>query len=232
MTAFTLHPCHLFPPPILASSSLHSPILFYITPKGRSPRLFPLQASALVYSFCTTSWLLLLLLALLLLFLLLRLPLSSLRSLLLCFCLCSSGYVRYLLASRCVSPFTPSPSCLPFVLLFETGPDAPFVFVEWTRRQQRRKMRAKEIENTGEGKREKLRIERERVRLTKKDCKREEEEKHNLSEACLDTRDAGSNSTVGSGFTKFAISWIVLVLKSFPSRHSSSTPFLLRLIPI
>lgn len=85
-------------------------------------------------------------------------------------------------------------------------------------------MRTRGIENMGEGKREKLRIERERIRLTEEDCKREEEEEHNLSEACLDTRDAGPNSTVGSGFTKFAISWIVLVLKSFPSRATLRQP--------
>lgn len=58
--------------------SVHSPIPFCITPKGRSPRLFPLQApSASVCSLCSTSRLLLLLVALPLLFLLLRPPSSS-----------------------------------------------------------------------------------------------------------------------------------------------------------
>jgi hypothetical protein len=56
-----------------------------------------------------------------------------------------------------------------------------------------------------------------------------------LSEACPDTRDAGSNSSVGSGFTKLAISWIVLSsLEAVPSSrqtlHRQSRSVSLRLV--
>jgi len=91
----------------------------------------------------------------------------------------------------------------------------------WSSKRERRavSVRERERETRRENKREKLRAERETLGRRRGRLEKERREAH-LSEACLDTRDAGSNSTVGSGFTKLAISWIILILKP------SSAPFL------
>jgi len=172
MTTFTLHPCHLSPPIHPRLFFVHSPIPFCITPKGRSPRLFPLQAAALVCSLCTTSRLLLLLLTSLLFFLLLRPPSLSLSlspSLSLSFSPSSLLRFRLRLSSlRSVSPCLEmrfSFCSLPFLPALRSPPSspvAPFVFVERTRRRERRKMCARGIESTRERKREENYEQRER----------------------------------------------------------------------
>lgn len=163
--AFILHHCHLFPPSILASSSCTPPY----------PSTSPRRADLLVFfPFRLLLWFVRFAQ---------RHGYSCCSSLLLFFSplVASSPFLSSLIASSLLSSFLRlcliSP-CLemrfPFFLLalrsplssspLETGPVVPFVFVERTRRQERRKMRVRGTESTREEKRGKLRAERERER--------------------------------------------------------------------